>query len=340
MTVSPDDEYLHVAGHEGEGLWSDNLWFSICDREADVFGINHIHATNKGYARWSTCLVIDGLPMPWANKAPLEETGKFKVLTEGHMSYEVVKPLEQIRIQLDSEKYGYDLTWTGRFPVFDYNDCPGGNPLGPAGSYGGHYEQGLHCTGEFEVRAGPRPGRRQIDCYSHRDHSWTDRFRQESPWEFGPVSRETSLGHFWPSIQTDEMHLNSFGLINAQAFMERFPERAAERGGPPVGGFLSNKDGSRPILGASCLDCRLEDDGRSAMSFRYQFTLPDGEVIHVKTGRKYAQSVNGLMRGENDAECRLDCYEGFFDFEVEETGERGYGCAEYSIGPPYPRWRY
>ena len=76
------------------------------------------------------------------------------------------------------------------------------------------------------------------------------------------------------------------------------------------------------------------------MSFRYQFTLPDGEVIHVKTGRKYAQSVNGLMRGENDAECLLDCYEGFFDFEVEETGERGYGCAEYSINPPFPRWRY
>ena len=29
-----------------------------------------------------------------------------------------------------------------------------------------------------------------------------------------------------------------------------------------------------------------------------------------------------------------------FDYEVEETGERGYGCSEYSIIPPYPRWRY
>ncbi len=335
MTVSPDDEYLHVAGHEGEGLWSDNLWFSICDREADVFGINHIHATNKGYARWSTCLVIDGLPMPWANKAPLDHVGKFDVLTEGHMSYEVVKPFEQIRIQLDSEKYGYDLTWKGRFPVFDYEDCPGGNPLKFAGEYGGHYEQGLHCTGEFEVRAGPRPGRRQIDCYAHRDHSWTDRFTDKSPWEYGPIDRESSLGHFWPSIQTDEMHLNAFGLINAKRFMDRMPEGQK----PPLGGFLSNKDGSRPIRDASC-EVRLEDDGRSAMSFRYEFTLPDGEVIHVKTGRKYAQSVNGLMRGENDAECRLDCYEAFFDFEVEETGERGYGCAEYAIVPPYPRWRY
>ncbi len=333
MTISPDDEYLHPAPDDAKGLWSDNLWFSICDREADVFGVNHIHATNKGYARYSTCLVIDGLPMPWANKAPLDHVGKFDVLTEGNMSYEVVKPLEQIRIQLDSEKYGYDLTYTGRFPVFDYDDCIGGNPLKSAGQYGGHYEQGLHCVGEFEVRAGPRPGRRTIDCFAHRDHSWTDRFRQESPWEYGPYDRQKSLGHFWPSIQTEDKHLNAFGFMNPD-FVPFNPDASW------VGGFLSDKDGSRPIQGATCTDCRLEDDGRSAMSFRYEFTLPDGEVIHVKTGRKYAQTVNGLMRGENDAECRLDCYEGFFDFEFEETGERGYGCAEYSIQPPTPRWRY
>ena len=33
-------------------------------------------------------------------------------------------------------------------------------------------------------------------------------------------------------------------------------------------------------------------------------------------------------------------YEPFFDFEVEEAGERGYGCADCSIFPPYPRSRY
>ncbi len=335
MVTPPEDEYLHIEGRESEGIWSDNLWFSICDREADVFGVNHIHATNKGYARFSTCLVIDGHPMPWANKAPLTETGKFDKLTEGNMTYEVVKPLEQLRLIFDGPKYGFNILYTGRFPVFDYDDCHGGNPLGGAGEYGGHYEQGLHAVGEFEVRAGPRQGRRDINCYAHRDHSWTDRFRIPSPWEFGPIDRARSLGHFWPSIQTDNMHLNAFGWMNPDIWKER--TRAGNA--PMIGGFLSNKDGSRPINDASC-EVRLEDDGRSAMSFRYEFNMPDGEVIHVRTGRKYAQTVNGLMRDENDAECRLDCYEGFFDFEVEETGERGYGCAEYSINPPKPRWRY
>lgn len=332
MNISPDDEYLHPAPEGTRGLWSDNLWFSVCDREADVFGVNHIHATNKGYARFSTMLVIDGVPMPWANKAFLEPTTRFQKLTDGNMSYEVVKPLEQIRIQVDTEKYGFDLVYTGRFPVFDYDDCQGGNPLGGAGEYGGHYEQGLHCRGEFEVRAGPRTGRRTIDSFAHRDHSWTDRFRHPSPWEYPGLDRQRSLGHFWPSIQTDAMHLNAFGWMNP-AFRPPIP------GAPRIGGFLSTKDGSRAIQDASC-EIRLEDDGRTAMSFRYAFTLPDGERVHVRTGRKYAHTVNGLMRGENDAECRLDCYESFFDFEVEETGERGYGCAEYSIHPPLPRWRY
>jgi len=337
VVTSPEDEYLHIDGHEAsEGIWSDNLWFSICDREADVFGVNHIHATNKGYARFSTCLVIDGFPMPWANKAPLTVTGEFDRLTEGNMAYEVVKPLEQIRITFDGPKYGYNLLYTGRFSVFDYNDCYGGNPLRGSGEYGGHYEQGLHCAGEFEVRAGPRQGRREIDCYAHRDHSWTDRFRVESPWKFGPIDREMSLGHFWPSIQTDSMHLNAYGSINPEA---RERVRLRMNNAPVMGGFLSTKDGSLAVKDASA-EIRLEDDGRSAMSFRYEFTLPDDQVIHVRTGRKYAQTVNGLMREENDAECRLDCYEAFFDFEVEETGEQGYGCSEYSIHPPKPRWRY
>ena len=336
MTISDNDEYLHSAPEGTEGLWSDNLWFSFVDREADIHGINHMHVTNKGYARFSTCLVIDGIPMPSANKVPYHDIGKFDQLSDGgHMIYEVVKPQEELRLQADNEKYGYDVTFTGRFPVFDYEDCIHGNPLKAAGVYGGHYEQGLLCQGEFEVRAGPNQGRREINCYSHRDHSWCDRFTHGSPWEVQKAStREQSLGHFWPSIQTDNFHLNAFGLMGVNSFRNINPEQI------PMGGFLSDKNGSRPIQDAKCLDCRLEDDGRSAMSFRYQFTLPDGDIIHVKTGRKYAQSVNGLMRGENDAECLLDCYEGFFDFEVEETGERGYGVAEYSINPPFPRWRY
>jgi hypothetical protein len=45
------------------------------------------------------------------------------------------------------------------------------------------------------------------------------------------------------------------------------------------------------------------------------------------------------LRAENDLENRLDCYEAFCNFEVEETGEVGTGTAEYSIMPPWPQWK-
>ena len=330
--VTADDEYLHADPGVDPGLWSDNFWLSVCDREADVFGVLHVHATNRGYARFGTMLVIDGLPMPWANKAPLTAAGRFDRLTEGRMTYQVVQPLEAIRVTYDGPRYGFDLTYTARFPVFDYRDCTGGNPLSGAMFYGGHYEQGLQCRGEIDIRGGTRPGKRRIDSFAHRDHSWTYRFSHETPWVVPPLGAPQSLGHFWPSVQLPDRHLNAFGWMNPD-FDPPIP------GAPRVGGFVSDARGSRPIRDAACT-VRLEDDGRSAMSFRYRFVLPDGEVQHVRTGRKYAQTVNGLMRGENDAECTMDCLEGFFDFEVEETGERGYGCAEYSIMPPTPRWRY
>ena len=76
---------------------------------------------------------------------------------------------------------------------------------------------------------------------------------------------------------------------------------------------------------------------REANRFRYTITMPDGEVIHVKS-TKHHGTIKLWMRAVNDLENRHDCYEAFCDFEVEETGERGTGTAEYSLYPPYPQW--
>jgi hypothetical protein len=76
---------------------------------------------------------------------------------------------------------------------------------------------------------------------------------------------------------------------------------------------------------------------RRANSFRYELTMPDGEVIHVRS-TKHHGTVKLWMRAENDLENRLDCYEAFCDFEVEETGEVGTGTAEYDVMPALPQW--
>ena len=243
----------------------------------------------------------------------------------------MVRPLEEIRIAFDGPRYGFDLSFTGRFPVFNYADCDRRDPLAFAsgGRHGGHNEQGRHCRGEFEIRGGPAAGEtRNIDSFSHRDHSWSPRFADEPAWEW---EEGHNPGHFWPSIQLPDRHINAFGLVDSP-LSRSFPE-----GQRPVGGFVSDKDGGRALLNATCEVLAEGAALRDQPMFRYELTMPDGEVIHVRTLSSHG-AIKLWDRGENDLENRLDCYEPFVQFEVEETGERGYGVAEYSVHPPWPRW--
>jgi hypothetical protein len=336
MGLTTADEYLHPPpdGADPDHLWSDNFWFSVVDREADVYGINHIHASmSHGYLRASAMYVIDGTHQQWASRQPLFGAENFDALGDGKISFQVEEPFTRYRWQFDGPKFGFDLRYSRRFDVFDYADCIGGNPLAAYETYGGHYEQALTCTGEFEVHGGPRAGeRRPIESWAHRDHSWTHRFVQESSWEERRHrTLDRSLGHFWPSIQLPGRHLNAFGWMS--------PDHPLPEGAPRVGGWVADESGSTPIVTATC-EPRFEDDFRTAMSFVFRFELADGEKLTVVTGRKHAHTRNGLMRDDNDAEARLDCYEPFFDFEVVETGERGYGVVEYSMNPPIPRFRF
>lgn len=335
MALTEADEYLHAPPDDSGRLWSDNFWFSVVDRDADVFGINHIHASRShGYLRASAMYVIDGVAHQWASRQPLDRaTGRFDELGDDRLRFSVVEPYQSYRWALTHDRFSFDLTYDVRFATFDYADCLGGNPLAAYEGYGGHYEQALACAGWFEAGDGPTAGRRrEIGSLAHRDHSWTHRFTRASPWEQRVHRSQTnSLGHWWPSIQLPDRHINAFGWMR--------PDQALPEGMPSVGGWVGDAAGSRPIVSASCVP-RLEDDGRTAMSFAMQFDLSDGETLTVHTGRKHGQTRNGLMRSENDAEARLDCYEPFFDFHVLETGESGYGVVEYSINPPMPRYRY
>jgi hypothetical protein len=324
--MKAEDEYRHPVPEElKEGLWGDTLWVSVVDREANIFGINHFHLTNKGWARFEALYVIDGVQQLYGNKAPLTKDPDRGPWSDGNLSYEVVRPLEEIRIQFDGPRYGFDLNFRGRFPAFDYADSVDGNPLMEEHGHSGHNEQGMHCTGSFEIRGGPKQGEtRQLDSWTHRDHTWSTRFANEPDWEWGQTN---IAGHYWPSIQLADAHINTFGIIRPELLQGR-PRR--------IGGFVATTKGAEAIRDSSA-EVLFAEDERNAIAFRYELTMPDGQVIHVRTGRKYAQ-VKLWDRGENDLENRLDCYEPFFDFEVEETGEQGYGVAEYSVHPPWPRW--
>jgi hypothetical protein len=330
--LCPDDEGRHAAPEGAEELlFGDTLWVSVVDPNADIFGIAHIHLTNQGYGRFETYFIIDGVQQSYAMRIPLGAEPDAGPWSDGCLRYEVVEPFEEIRIQLDGRRYGFDLDFKGRFAPFDYAEGVRGDPLARANRFhGGHYEQAMTCTGSFEIRGGPAKGDlRQIDCWSHRDHSWSDRFSDSPSWDWPEVHIPS---HFWPSIQLPERHINVFG-----SYMECKMDEPNESA--PLGGFVSDASGSRPMLNAAAELIGAEGpETREATAFRYQLTLPDGEVIHVRS-TKHHGTIKLWNRGaDNELENRMDCYEAFVDYEVEETGEVGTGVAEWTVYPPWPRW--
>jgi hypothetical protein len=107
----------------------------------------------------------------------------------------------------------------------------------------------------------------------------------------------------------------------------------------PLGGFVSDANGSRAMLNAAAELLSVEGEKtREATAFRYELTLPDGEVIHVRSTRHYGTIKLWNRGADNELENRMDCYEAFVDYEVEETGEVGTGVAEWTVYPPWPRW--
>lgn len=118
------------------------------------------------------------------------------------------------------------------------------------------------------------------------------------------------------------MQLAAFGILEAEP-------------GVKSGGFMAARKGIEPLTAEASAE--FEADDITARAFRYRFTLRSGRTLTVRSGRKLAH-VMLWLRGENDAESVYDCHEPFFEVEVEESGERGYGVCEYGI-VPRRRWR-
>jgi len=325
--LTAQDEARHAPPEGiGDRLYGDTLWLSIVDPDANVFGIVHWHLSNKDFARYESLFVIDGVPQLYANKVPLPREPDAGPWSDGRLCYEVVEPFEHVKATFDWKSYAFDLDFRARFAAFDYHDSVRGDPLAVAYPFHtGHFEQAMDCTGTFEIRGG-RSDTRQINCWSHRDHTWSDRFSEDQSWQ---VKEAHIPAHYWPSIQLEDKHINVFGLY----FQNESP--ASDK---TFGGFVSDKSGSRPMLdGKAWIDPSSGPECRSATNWRYELTMPDGEVIHVRSTRHHG-TVKLWNRAENDLENRMDCYEAFVDWEVEETGETGTGVAEHSIFPVWPQW--
>jgi hypothetical protein len=337
--LSDADEFAHRAPESaGDRLWGDTVWLSAMDPAAGIRGVNHIHLTNRGYARFQAHYWIDGVRQSYACRAPAEQNPVLTRWSDGRMSYEVLEPFRRVRLTLDAPRFGFDLEYESRFPAFDYEDCAGGNPLWilkpVAGVHGGHYELATRCRGTFEIREGPDAGQtRTIDSLGHRDHTWSDRFASLRGWD--DESMPDTAMHFWLILQFPERDLHGVGFFDPAAFGATSDNngRAGCESGPRGNRLVLDVAPVPEYAGTATASAYRTGGGPS----RWRFTLDGGEVLHVRATRRHA-TLELMMRGENDAENPLSDYQDIVDLEIEETGERGYGAIEYSVLPGRPRW--
>jgi hypothetical protein len=333
-------EFPHPPPSEGPApvCWGDTMWVSLIDPDAGIYGANHIYLTNRGMGRFQSHCWIDGVQQTWGRTAPVTLDPALTKWSDGNLTYEVLEPFKRLRLTMDNPLFGFDVEYTARGPIFDYEDCAGGNPLwvlAPvAGHHGGHFEQALTCRGRFEIRGGPAAGQvRRIDSLAHRDRTWSNRFSNPFPWE-GTDSMPDAAMHFWLIMMFPERDVHGMGFFDPAAL-------GLSDQGHGRRGYVGTDHGNQRVLDVTPVDW---DGKASALRTgpgprRWRFELDGGETLHVRATR-HIGTIELWMRGVNDLENTLNDYEDLVDLEIEETGEQGYGIVEYSVLPPRPHFVY
>ncbi|MBI4338521.1 MAG: hypothetical protein HY680_01055 [Chloroflexi bacterium] len=310
------DEMLHKASPlAGNRMYNDRICLMVVDRQANVFGVNQIQAsTNRGFARFRAAYSVGGTKLSYANRTAIAGEPAFEKLSDGHMTYQVVEPLKEVRVSLDGPEFCFDLAYKGRFEAFDYANSLEGNPLGGPQHTGGHYEQSATCKGEFEVKSGPKKGRHAIDCLAVRSHTWDVRFSDKAVWDLAPGE------YNWMLISLPERQLSLYVATG----------EAAQQGRLHEGGYNATPRGRR-IWRRTRVNVDFAA-GPQVSGFDATLTQINRDVFRVRSKRRHDQ-VHLPMYGESDQEAFLNCYYDFFDAELEDTGEQGCGVFEHAYFP-------
>jgi hypothetical protein len=324
--LQASDEWLHaVPDGMDPRTWADTLWVDVNDPGAGISGIVHWHMGFGGVARIQVNVVIDGMLLNHVNKFPFEASAGAREWGDGRLTYRVTEPLHEIAVSFDGPRFGLDLVYRRRFP-FD----PVFRPLLAMGAQtvdGGHYEQPMTCEGTLELRDGPRRGEvRPIACNAFRDHSWSDRWSKALPWE-GHVGA-TRYGHYWPAFYLPDRHIQGWGMHTPDPSIP----------GTVRGGFVTSADGQHLLQDSCVAYTAAPEDWRRVERFAFELTMPDGEILHLTSGRSFGLVRTYHLDLFNDVEARVDQYANFCEVAIAETGERGVGTLEYSVIPAVNRW--
>jgi hypothetical protein len=190
------DEYLHTSTNEPH--WRESLWLDAYDISQDIGILVYMHCRpGQGKGDVVACVIdarresrrIESWNMPYDDML----IGKSKTgLSLANVGFHVVHPGSTVQVTADSPELGFDLTFDGYGPVFDYDWVKW--------THSHHYEQFGSVNGTVRV------GKRLVAFAGSgtRDHAWgarasvkwqgwvwiTARFPSRSAWSICVMQEE------------------------------------------------------------------------------------------------------------------------------------------------------
>lgn len=295
--VDVADEGFHAWPADSATTWKENWYWNLVDRAAAVWGFCHASfVRTRAEAVFAACFMVDGRVRFHRHEFAI---GDEPVLDDGTLRVEIVCPHEHHRVTVDTPEYRLDLDYRARFAPFSY----GGRRIAANRQAIEHlrlkrYEQGMAVTGTCTIKDDGR--RIAIDCLGHRDHSWGK--REESRID----------GWNWAAVQLEHKTINLTRSFSGDAFN--------------VNGFVSTADGNIGVVEVDFETLETEADGRTPVATRYTFRDENGAQWHLRS-RRFSDLFEPLRAMREKQKTII--FENFADYELEETGERGWGIDEY-----------
>ena len=295
--LDPRDEGFHQWPADCDTTWKENWYWNMADRRAGVWGFAHASfVRTAGRGVFAACFHVDGRVRFHRSEFALPAE---PVLDDGTLRVEVLEPHRHHRLTVDTADYRLDLDYRARFEPFSYS----GRGIAANRQSIPHlrlkrYEQGMAVQGTCTLKDSGRV--LPIECLGHRDHSWGR--REESRID----------GWNWAAVQLPERTINLTRSFSGDAFN--------------VNGFVSGPGGNVGVVEVDFETLEWEADGRTPLATRYTFRDADGKQWHLRA-RRFSDLFESLRAMRASQKTLI--YENFSDYELEETGETGWGIDEY-----------
>jgi hypothetical protein len=157
-----NDESAHSPSERPD--WRESYYFNFVDSESKVSGFSTIGILPNAAKREFVFVLFhdDKREVYFVEPSGAVPKGFSESLSDGHLSFDLIKPLREWRISFVGAGLTADLKWKARYPAYDFG-------TGSGTSWAGHFEQSGSVTGKVEFAEG---GLIKLKGLGERDKSW------------------------------------------------------------------------------------------------------------------------------------------------------------------------